>query len=167
MSKPLIRILIQADSSNPRLLEGLEVWLNLGLLSDAQVRQIGELYLSDPLPKKTVTSGNNQRVLAEKTTPKLVVSTSPQPAFQLPNFATDLVESLKAELSVRWLLFLGLFLVIISSGVLAASQWEKFPATGQYLILFAYTFAFWGASLWGSQQSRLPVTSEALKLVTL
>ena len=71
MSKPLIRILIQADSSNPRLLEGLEVWLNLGLLSDAQVRQIGELYLSDPLPKKTVTSGNNHRVLAEKTTPKL------------------------------------------------------------------------------------------------
>ena len=167
MSKPLIRILIQADSSNPRLLEGLEVWLNLGLLSDAQVRQIGELYLSDPLPKKTVNSGNNQRVLAEKITPKLVVSTSPQPAFQLPNFATNLVESLKAELSVRWLLFLGLFLVIISSGVLAASQWEKFPATGQYLILFAYTFAFWGASLWGSQQSRLPVTSEALKLVTL
>lgn len=167
MSKPLIRILIQADSSNPRLLEGLEVWLNLGLLSDAQVRQIGELYLSDPLPKKTVNSGNNQRVLAEKTTPKLVVSTSPQPAFQLPNFATNLVESLKAELSVRWLLFLGLFLVIISSGVLAASQWEKFPATGQYLILFAYTFAFWGASLWGSQQSRFPVTSEALKLVTL
>ena len=167
MSKPLIRILIQADSSNPRLLEGLEVWLNLGLLSDAQVRQIGELYLSGPLPKKTVNSGNNQRVLAEKTTPKLVVSKSPQPAFQLPNFATDLVESLKAELSVRWLLFLGLFLVIISSGVLAASQWEKFPATGQYLILFAYTFAFWGASLWGSQQSRFPVTSEALKLVTL
>jgi hypothetical protein len=167
MSKPLIRILIQADSSNPRLLEGLEVWLNLGLLSDAQVRQIGELYLSGPLPKKTVNSGNNQRVLAEKITPKLVVSTSPQPAFQLPNFATNLVESLKAELSVRWLLFLGLFLVIISSGVLAASQWEKFPATGQYLILFAYTFAFWGASLWGSQQSRFPVTSEALKLVTL
>ncbi|MCF3588688.1 hypothetical protein L2E68_07670 [Planktothrix agardhii 1029] len=167
MSKPLIRILIQADSSNPRLLEGLEVWLNLGLLSDAQVRQIGELYLSDPLPKKTVNSGNNQRVLAGKITPKLVVSTSPQPAFQLPNFATNLVESLKAELSVRWLLFLGLFLVIISSGVLAASQWEKFPATGQYLILFAYTFAFWGASLWGSQQSRFPVTSEALKLVTL
>ncbi|CAD5964364.1 hypothetical protein PCC7805_03402 [Planktothrix agardhii] len=167
MSKPLIRILIQADSSNPRLLEGLEVWLNLGLLSDAQVRQIGELYLSGPLPKKTVNSGNNQRVLAEKTTPKLVVSKSPQPAFQLPNFATNLVESLKAELSVRWLLFLGLFLVIISSGVLAASQWEKFPATGQYLILFAYTFAFWGASLWGSQQSRFPVTSEALKLVTL
>ncbi|WRH66373.1 MAG: hypothetical protein RSE13_22755 [Planktothrix sp. GU0601_MAG3] len=167
VSKPLIRILIQADSTNPRLLEGLEVWLNLGLLSDAQVRQIGELYLSDPLPKKTVTSRNNQRVLAEKITPKPVVSPSPQPAWQFPNFATDLVASLKSELSVRWLLFLGLFLVIVSSGVLAASQWEKFPATGQYLVLFAYTLAFWGASLWGSQQSRLPVTAEALKLVTL
>lgn len=167
VSKPLIRILIQADSTNPRLLEGLEVWLNLGLLSDAQVRQIGELYLSDPLPKKPVTSGNNQRVLTEKTTPKPVVSPSPKPAFQSPTFVTHLVESLKAELSVRWLLFLGLFLVIVSSGVLAASQWEKFPATGQYLILLAYTFGFWGASLWGSQQSRLPVTSEALRLVTL
>lgn len=164
VSKPLIRILIQVDSTNPRLLEGLDVWLNLGLLSDRQVRQIGELYLSDPLPKKSVTSGNNQRVLTEKITPKRFVS---QPPWQFPTFATDLVTSLKSELSVRWLLFLGLFLVIVSSGVLAASQWEKFPATGQYLILLAYTLAFWGASLWGSQQSRLPVTAEALKLVTL
>ena len=43
--KQLIRILIQTDQTNPRVLEGLESWLRLGLLSDQQVRQIGELYL--------------------------------------------------------------------------------------------------------------------------
>ncbi|MBD2485125.1 hypothetical protein [Planktothrix sp. FACHB-1365] len=165
--KPLIRILIQTDTTNPMILEGLEAWLRLGLLSDTQVREIGELYLSDPIPQKVVSSAKTNVVSTETTTRNSVVSKPPQPAFEFPAIVTDLVESLKAELSVRWLLFLGLFLVIVSSGVLAASQWEKFPATGQYLILFAYTFAFWGTSLWGSQQSSLPVTAEALKLVTL
>lgn len=166
-SKPLIRILIQADSTNPKVLDGLEVWLRLGLLSDAQVRQIAEQYLSEALPQKVVTSGKTKVLETEKIAQNRVVSKPPQPAFTFPTIITDLVASLKAELSVRWLLFLGLFLVIVSSGVLAASQWEKFPATGQYLILFAYTFAFWGVSLWGSKQSGLRVTAQALKLVTL
>lgn len=165
--KQLIRILIQIDQTNPRVLDGLESWLRLGLLSDQQVRQIGELYLSDPIPQKVVNPAKNNVYVKEKITQNSPVSKLPQPLFNLPSIVTDWVESLKAELSVRWLLFLGLFLVIVSSGVLAASQWEKFPATGQYLILFAYTLAFWGVSLWGNQQSSLPVTANALKLVTL
>ncbi|VXD22741.1 conserved membrane hypothetical protein [Planktothrix serta PCC 8927] len=165
--KQLIRILIQTDNTNPMILEGLEVWLRLGLLSDAQIRQIGEQYLSEPLPPKIVTSAKTKVLEAEKITQNRVASKPPKPAFEFPAIITDLVQSLKAELSVRWLLFLGLFLVIVSSGVLAASQWERFPSTGQYLILFAYTFAFWGVSLWGNKQSSLPVTATALKLVTL
>jgi len=165
--KQLIRILIQTDQTNPRVLEGLESWLRLGLLSDQQVRQIGELYLSDPLPQRVVDSAKNNVYVKEKITQNSIVYKRHQPNFNFPSIVTDWVESLKAELSVRWLLFLGLFLVIVSSGVLAASQWEKFPATGQYLILFAYTLAFWGVSLWGNQQSSLPVTADALKLVTL
>ncbi|MFM6190916.1 hypothetical protein [Planktothrix sp.] len=165
--KQLIRILIQTDQTNPRVLEGLESWLRLGLLSDQQVRQIGEVYLSDPLPQRVVDSAKNNVYVKEKITQNSIVSKRHQPNLNFPSIVTDWVESLKAELSVRWLLFLGLFLVIVSSGVLAASQWEKFPATGQYLILFAYTLAFWGVSLWGNQQSSLPVTADALKLVTL
>ncbi len=166
-SKRFVRILIQTDTTNPMILEGLEVWLRLGLLSDAQVRQIGEQYLSEALPQKIVTSAKTKVLEAEKITQNRVASKPPKPAFEFPAIITNLVQSLKAELSVRWLLFLGLFLVIVSSGVLAASQWERFPATGQYLILFAYTFAFWGVSLWGNKQSSLPVTATALKLVTL
>jgi hypothetical protein len=48
-----------------------------------------------------------------------------------------MLQSLAEELSVRWLLFLGVFLVVLSSGVVAASQWERFPAVGQYGVLFA------------------------------
>jgi hypothetical protein len=58
-SKPLIRILIQADSTNPKVLDGLEVWLRLGLLSDAQVRQIAEQYLSEALPPKSCNFREN------------------------------------------------------------------------------------------------------------
>jgi len=72
-----------------------------------------------------------------------------------------------AELSVLWLLLLGVFMVVISSGVLAANFWEKFSTAGQYGVLWLYTLAFWGASFWSSQQPRLRLTSQALRLVTL
>ena len=54
-----------------------------------------------------------------------------------------MLQSLGEELSVRWLLFLGVFLVVLSSGVLAASQWERFPAVGQYGVLFAGNIRIW------------------------
>jgi len=72
-----------------------------------------------------------------------------------------------AELSVLWLLLLGVFMVVISSGVLAANFWEKFSSAGQYGVLWLYTLAFWGASFWSSQQPGLRLTSQALRLVTL
>jgi hypothetical protein len=78
-----------------------------------------------------------------------------------------MLQSLTAELSFLWLLLLGVFMVVISSGVLAANFWEKFPTAGQYGVLWLYTLAFWGASFWSSQQPRLCLTSQALHLVTL
>ncbi|NJO71575.1 MAG: hypothetical protein HC825_07605 [Oscillatoriales cyanobacterium RM1_1_9] len=77
-----------------------------------------------------------------------------------------MAQSFRAELSVRWLLFLGLFTVLVSSGLLAASQWEKFSAVGQYGILLTYTLGFLIATFWTGQQSRLQLTAETLRWVT-
>ncbi|NEO54464.1 MAG: DUF2157 domain-containing protein [Okeania sp. SIO3B5] len=91
----------------------------------------------------------------------------PEKTRKSPNLIAKLLKSLMAEISLRWLLFLGLFMVVISSGLLAASQWEKFPPTGQYLVLLAYTLCFWGATFWTRKVGGLRLTSETLRLVTL
>ncbi len=80
---------------------------------------------------------------------------------------TRLFRSFMAEISVTWLLFLGVFLVVVSSGVLAASQWQSVSAVGQYGILLAYTLAFWGASFWVGRQPNLRLTSRMLQVTTL
>lgn len=72
-----------------------------------------------------------------------------------------------AEISIIWLLILGVFMVVVSSGVLAATQWQNFSAIGQYGILFAYTLAFAGASLWTAPKANLRLTSRMLQLATL
>jgi hypothetical protein len=72
-----------------------------------------------------------------------------------------------AEVSVIWLLFLGVFLVVVSSGVLAASQWQNFPPTGQYSILLIYTLAFFVAGCWTGQQPKLRLTAQMLQITTL
>jgi len=71
-----------------------------------------------------------------------------------------------AELSLRWLLFLGVFLVVLSSGVLAASQWQRFNGVGQYTILLAYTLAFFGVGRWSGRQTQLHLTTRTLEIVT-
>ncbi|NEQ23314.1 MAG: hypothetical protein F6K28_30005, partial [Microcoleus sp. SIO2G3] len=50
-----LRIELTVKASQPQLLEGLDVWLHLGLLSDAQVRQLCRKYLSSPLPEPVTT----------------------------------------------------------------------------------------------------------------
>ncbi|MBX9256544.1 DUF2157 domain-containing protein [Desmonostoc muscorum CCALA 125] len=178
MSSPLdrpLKIEIRLPSSHPQLLEGLEIWLGLGLISDSQVRQLCREFL-------VCTVVLQPQVEAE---PKVIFTTS-DPVEQLPvgalqatsrrqppetptqpNFISTMLQSLGAELSVRWLLFLGVFLVVVSSGVLAASQWEKFPASGQYGVLFAYTLSFWGLSFWATRQNNLRLTAQTLLIVTL
>ncbi len=156
---------IRVDATNPALLEGLEMWLHLGLLSDEQVRRLAQQYLCQPLPQlppqksdvvEKIVENQQQEIAGKK--PSTQISTPLIPR---------LLQSFKAELSVRWLLFLGLFMVVVSSGVLVASQWNEFPAVGQYGVLLGYTLVFCGATVGVNLQSRLPLTAAALKWLTL
>jgi hypothetical protein len=165
-----LKIHLTLPSSHPQLLEGLDLWLRLGLISDAQVRQLCRENLTCRVVLQPETQPEPQVAVATTRQPEipLIASLPPQPqkATQ-PNFVTRMLQSLGEELSVRWLLFLGVFLVVLSSGVLAASQWERFPAAGQYGVLFAYTLTFWGLSFWTGRQDNLRLTTQTLLIVTL
>ncbi|MFS8814179.1 hypothetical protein ACVW0Q_002382 [Thermostichus sp. MS-CIW-21] len=75
-----------------------------------------------------------------------------------------LLRNLLSELSVAWLLLLGLFLVVVSSGVLAASLWEEFSPTAQYGVLLAYTAAF---GVGAGRQEGLRLTGQTLEAIAL
>lgn len=178
MSSPLERPLkfeIRLPDSHPQLLEGLDIWLRLGLISDTQVKELCREFLVCTVVLQPQPEAKTK-----------VVFITPDPVQQLPvaalqsssrrqtqqkptepNFLSRILQSLGAELSVRWLLFLGVFLVVVSSGVLAASQWAKFPASGQYGVLFAYTLSFWGLSFWATRQNNLRLTAQTLLIATL
>lgn len=79
----------------------------------------------------------------------------------------QIIQSLMAELSVIWLLLLGVFMVVVSSGVIAANWWQTFPAVLQYGILWLYTLGFGVASWWTGKQANLRLTTQALRIVTL
>ncbi|MEH1790278.1 MAG: DUF2157 domain-containing protein [Nostoc sp.] len=178
MSSPLERPLIveiRLPSSHPHLLEGLDIWLRLGLISDTQVKQLCQEFLVCAMVLKPQAEAKTKVVFAtydpvqQLSTAALQSSSRRQPQQTPPklNFISTMLQSLGAELSVRWLLFLGVFLVVVSSGVLAASQWERFPASGQYGVLFAYTLSFWGLSFWATRQNNLRLTAQTLLIVTL
>ncbi|MEH2164790.1 MAG: DUF2157 domain-containing protein [Nostoc sp.] len=177
MSSPLERPLkfeIRLPSSHPQLLEGLDIWLRLGLISDTEVKELCREFLvctvalrSQPETQKKVTFLTDEPEELPVPASQSRSRRQPQPKTAEPNFVSTMLQSLGAELSVRWLLFLGVFLVVVSSGVLAASQWEKFPASGQYGVLFAYTLSFWGLSFWATRQNNLRLTAQTLLIATL
>jgi hypothetical protein len=68
---------------------------------------------------------------------------------------------------VIWLLLVGVFLVVVSSVVLAATQWQSVPPVGQYGILLVYTLAFWQLGQWTHRQGNLQATSRMLRVMTL
>src|SRR6476661_2778153 len=174
------KIELSVLASHPELLTGLEAWLRLGLLSPAEVEQLCRQYLVCPLRDPAVdiseidgprTPRNKPKVPAPSTPQALPTSresvAAPTKTTQTPNFIAQILHSLIAEISVVWLLFLGVFMVVVSSGVLAASQWEKFPAAGQYGVLLAYTLTFWAISTWANRQQNLHLTAQTLQEVTL
>ncbi|MHC5749909.1 MAG: DUF2157 domain-containing protein [Nostoc sp.] len=178
MSSPLerpLKIEIRLPSSHPQLLEGLDIWLRLGLISDAQVRQLCQEFLVCAVVLQPQAEAKTKVVFAtsdpvQQLPIATLQSSSGKQAQQKPakpNFIGTMLQSLGAELSVRWLLFLGVFLVVVSSGVLAASQWARFPASGQYGVLFAYTLSFWGLSFWATRQNNLRLTAQTLLIATL
>ncbi len=154
----LLKVELEVRTSDPRLLDGLEVWLRLGLVSDAWVREVARQWLTCPLPVVAAPA---------RETPPAVRSEDRPPAPIAPRMAHGLT-SITAELSVVWLLLVGAFLVVVSSAWLAASLWSQVGVLGQYGILLLYTIVFWGAALWTDRQEKLRLTGRALRgIVTL
>ncbi len=163
-----LRIEVTVKASQPELLEGLDVWLSLGLISHTQVRRLSQTYLTCLLPQPAVAVFEPE----PQVTASLASSTDWEidtPPVKTPKQSrlSQMWYSLRDELSVRWLLFLGVFLVVVSSGVLAATQWRNFPAAGQYGVLWTYTVVFWLGGIWASKQRHLQLTSQTLRLITL
>ncbi len=150
------RVVIEVEAEHPALLQGLEAWMQLGLLTERQVREISRHYLQCVVPEPAPTR--------DFMSPDLNVQPEPAPSEDL---ITRMLRSLKQELSVVWLLVLGVFLVVVSSAVLAASQWQNVSSAGQYLVLLGYTVAFWGASFWASRHPNLNLTASTLQTLTL
>lgn len=177
--RPLIIRLSAEQAAHPDLLQGLEVWLELGLISDRQLRQISREYLACPVefavapaprPRNDfarlpgTTANPSQTTRSDTDRRSLPASPADPPVVRL---AERTLQTFMAEISVIWLLFLGVFLVVVSSGVLAASQWQNFSSVGQYGILLAYTLAFFGVSVWTSRQPNLHLTAKMLQVTTL
>ncbi len=156
---------LKLDPDNPNLLTGLENWLELGLIDDRQIREVAKLFLTCRLPEVSVRAGipELQPQAVGANIPEVPNAAKPRQ----PSVLTTMWAAFRDELSVRWLLFLGVFLVVLSSGVLAATQWQRFPAWGQYGVLWGYTIAFWGVGFWARGQVGLALTANTLQIVAL
>ena len=150
-----LNIEICTSTSQPKLLQGLEQWLQLNLISHAQVKKLARNRLSCALPELKAIQPIAKAVREPESVAARKISA---------NIVTQIWQGFLDELSIRWLLFLGIFLVVVSSGVLAASQWQNFPGFGQYLILLIYTSSFWGIGFWTSKQD-LKLTSQTLSAI--
>jgi hypothetical protein len=169
---------------NDQILQGLDLLLELGLITQKSVKLIGETRFVCEIKAKVgepVISRFNSNNFddSETTLQSANISGSRLPrsrvvelpakvkAPQEPSKVAQTVRSLLSEFSTMWLLFLGVFLVVVSSGLLAASQWDNFSPQIQYLLLLAYTLGFFGVGFWTSKNDRLRMTTRALQLVTL
>ena len=162
-NEPWLSIEIYTKANHPQLLNGLDRWLELGLISHTQVMKVCRHNLSCALPEIDFAV-HAQIIETEEniiTAPELIRTPAK------PRVINRIWQGFLDELSIRWLLFLGIFLVIISSGVLAASQWDNFPRFGQYLILLLYTLGFWGIGFWSSKQENLQLTSQTLNAIAV
>lgn len=167
-----IRLNLDSEHARSHLLAGLDSWVKLGLLQDWQILQIAK-ELSEPVVQ--VNSNQFRPSLVrdfidpdfESTEESSISRAVKEKKRQKPRKIGLALRALLDEISVIWLLFLGVFLVIASSGLLAASQWQSFSSVGQYAVLLAYTLAFWGASVWTGHRENLRATARMLALTTL
>ncbi len=162
---PLLRIELSVNAEHPELLEGLEVWLRLGLINHAQIKRLSRTYLTCLVPVPAIVAKPTKIAASLPSDIEWEIGVDATPL--TPSPVAQMWQSLRDELSVRWLLFLGVFLVVVSSGVLAATQWQNFPAVAQYGVLWAYTVIFWGGSVWSRKQRNLQLTAQTLRLITL
>ncbi|HEY9741156.1 MAG TPA: DUF2157 domain-containing protein, partial [Coleofasciculaceae cyanobacterium] len=176
LSETRINVELTTNASHPKLLAGVDALLRLGLLTDALVQKLCRENLTCPLPEPSSAPAQvsprtptSQRLpdFATDFAPEELAAPVPRQPTPSPSWLTEMLQSLQAELSVRWLLFLGVFMVVVSSAVLAASQWKNFPASGQYGVLLGYTLTFWAVCSWANRQSNLRLTAQTLQIVTL
>jgi hypothetical protein len=161
------RVSLELDPNHPSFLAGLDLWVQLELLSDRQILKLSRQYLASPLPELPVTPTPK---ITDFTAPVEPIPVEPIVETSVPqrqSLLAQILRSFQQELSVVWLLVLGVFLVVISSAVLAASQWQNVSPTGQYLVLLAYTLTFWGVSFWAGRQANLRLTASTLQTLTL
>ncbi len=159
-------------ASHPALLEGLDTWLKLGLITDREVQILCQRYLTSDLPAQKIVASTpaSTAIATEITQPQMAAIATPSaspPSPRSPSWVSQFLQSLINEVSVIWLLCLGVFLVIASSAVLAANQWENLSAAGQYGILLTYTVAFIGASFWTATKPQLLITARMLQVASL
>ncbi|MEB3224800.1 MAG: hypothetical protein VKJ86_03245 [Synechococcus sp.] len=165
------RINLMLDPENPGFLAGLNDLLQRGLISEETVRDIGRSHLACPLPDYGVI--RETWITPSEPTPKaaslqgLAPTISLEKSAKIGRSAPTIIENFLEELSVRWLLFLGVFLVVLSSGVLVASQWSNFPVVGQYLVLWSYTVVFGIIGFWAKTQEGLRLTALTLQIVAV
>jgi hypothetical protein len=164
MPQPSVRPIwleLQIDPNDPELLAILDRLVRSGMLKHDQIRQIAKSCLNEDLSWHKLPVVAVPVVSAVPVTPALPIPPN------VPSPVQTIWQNLKDELSVRWLLFLGVFLVVLSSGVLAATQWSRFPAWGQYSLLWLYTIGFWVVGGWARRQEGLRLTASTLQIVTL
>jgi hypothetical protein len=171
-----IPIRLSLPANHPALLEGLEVWVRMGLISDHQVQELCRQFLVCAVPVQERVLSQIAELPASQAAEVSSIAalvnredtSTPEIRPVRPNgWVSQFLERLINEVSVIWLLCLGVFLVVISSAVLAASQWQHFSAVGQYGILFGYTIAFVVVGLWIGAQPRLQLTGSMLKIASL
>ncbi len=167
-----IPIQVNLPINHPELFNGLEAWSRMGLISERQIRDLCRQYLVCPVPV-----GSSR--LEDLPVPPTVIATPNRGAASIAEtnnldhpvrasgWVSQFLERFINEVSVIWLLCLGVFLVVISSAVLAASQWQHFSSVGQYGILFGYTIAFVIVGLWIGTQPRLQLTGGMLQITSL
>jgi hypothetical protein len=160
-----VKIEFFVNPEDPNLLEGLEQLIRLGILSDRQILHMARRSLACQYVAPQVEIAPVVRRPETIDERHLVTPVRSQPP--RPQLVPNLLTSLMAEISVVWLLFLGVFLVVASSAALAAIQWRNFAAVGQYGILWLYTLAFGGAGLWAETRDNLKLTGRMLQIAAL
>ncbi|MGK7941053.1 MAG: hypothetical protein AB4062_13070 [Crocosphaera sp.] len=161
---------ITIDTTNPNCLQGLEQLLQLGLISDQEVREICETHFCCFLPESAIVGPREDQEWVEVTSLSLFKTQTlftqvTTPLRQITGLMSEVGQGLKTELSIRWLLFLGVFLVVASSGLLAATQWKNLSDLVQYTVLWLYTLSFWVLGIWTKQQQHLSLTSKSLRAI--
>ena len=94
------RLNLEVSADNPNLLAGLDRWLELGLISDQEVRELCRNNLTCYVPAVVVQSAPELQPISfeEPESPSI-------PPRHQPTVLGNIWTAFKDELSVRWLLF--------------------------------------------------------------